>query len=253
MKTLALAGLTLSARRRRIVLLAVFGIALLAVGSVAAVMGRGPGGRLHLDPLFATGGYPLVSGIILTGWVLGRFPLIAALALVAGLVSDDRATGQIRLLAVRGVSPVAIYGVRLVALMMVAFVLSAVVMPVFDLIMLGTWAGPATLVLIAAQVLVYGSLTALLSVWTRLDAWLALLAALVALAWTALGNAGSLPRWPVLSHVITLLLPPQNALRALEGAFANVQPIPWNAFWFCAGYGAVMVILAGLALRRREL
>lgn len=253
MKPFALAGLTLAARRRRILLLAVFGIALLAVGSVAAVMGRGPGGRLRLDPLFVTGGYPLVSGIILTGWVLGRFPLIAALALVAGVVSDDRATGQIRLLAVRGVSPVTVYGVRLVALMAVAFVLSAVVMPAFDLIMLGTWAGPATLVLIAAEVLVYGSLAALLSVWTRLDAWLALLAALVALAWTALGNAGTLPHWPVLSHVITLLLPPQNALSALEGAFANVQPIPWDAFWFCAGYSAALLIIAGLVLRSREI
>ncbi|MEJ2678269.1 MAG: hypothetical protein P8174_04230 [Gemmatimonadota bacterium] len=253
MRTGALVGLTLAARRRRILLLAAFGIGLLAVGTVAAIMGRGPGGRLQLDPLFATGGYPLVSGIILAGWVLGRFPLIAALALVAGLVSDDRATGQARLLAVRGVSPVTVYGTRLAALLGVAFALSAVVMPAFDLIMLGTWAGPATLVLIAAQVLVYGGLTAFLSVWTRLDAWLALLAALAALGWTALGNAGLLPHWPVLSHAITLLLPPQSALTALEGAFANVQPIPWDAFAFCAGYSAVAIILAGLALRRREM
>jgi hypothetical protein len=253
MRTAAVVGLTLAGRRRRILLLAVFGVALLAVGGLAAVMGRGPGGRLQLDPLFVTGGYPLVSGIILTGWVLGRFPLIAALALVAGLVSDDRATGQARLLAVRGASPVAVYGTRLAALLAVAFVLSAVVMPAFDLIMLGTWAGPATLVLIAAQVLVYGGLTALLSVWTRLDAWLALLAALGALGWAALGNAGILPHWPVLSHVITLLLPPQNALHALEGAFANVQPIPWDAFAFCAGYSVVAIIVAGLALRHREM
>ncbi len=253
MKTGALVRLTVAARRRRILLLAAFGIGLLVVGGVAAMMGRGPGGRLQLDPLFATGGYPLVSGIILAGWVLGRFPLIAALTLVAGLVSDDRATGQARLLSVRGVSPVRIYGTRLAALMGVAFVLSALVMPAFDVIMLGTWAGPATLVLIAAQVLVYGGLTALLSVWTRLDAWLALLAALAALGWTTLDNAGMLPHWPGLSHVISLVLPPQNALNAVEGAFANVQPIPWDAFAFCAGYSAVAIILAGLALRRREL
>lgn len=252
MKTGALVGLTLAARRRRIFLLAVFGVVLLAIGGMAAVMGHGPGGRLRLDPLFVTGGYPLVSGIILTGWVLGRFPLIAALVLVAGLVSDDRATGQARLLAVRSTSPLAVYGIRLAALLGVAFVLSALVMPAFDLIMLGTWAGPATLVLIAAQVLVYGGLTALLSVWTRLDAWLALLAALAALGWSTLGNAGLLPHWPVLSHLITFVLPPQDALSALEGAFAGVHPIPWNAFAFCADYSAVAIIVAGLALRRRE-
>ncbi|MEJ2215368.1 MAG: hypothetical protein P8099_02020 [Gemmatimonadota bacterium] len=41
MKTGALVGLTLAARRRRILLLAVFGVVLLAIGGVAAVMGRG--------------------------------------------------------------------------------------------------------------------------------------------------------------------------------------------------------------------
>jgi len=253
MRTGALVRLTLVTRRRRILLLAAFGVLLLAVGGLAAVMGRGPGGRLQLDPLFVTGGYPLVSGIILTGWVLGRFPLIAALALVAGLFSDDRATGHARLLTVRGVSPLAVYGTRFTALLGVSFLLSAAVMPAFDLIMLGTWAGPATLVLIAAEVLVYGSLAALLSLWTRVDAWLALLVALAALAWNGLDHAGRLPHWPGLTHAITLILPPQAALAALEGAFANVQPIPWDAFLFCVGYSAVLMIVAGLVLRRREL
>src|SRR5207302_3939537 len=131
-----------------------------------------------------------------TGWMLGRFPLIATLVLMSGIISDDRAAGYTRLYASRPTTLLHVYGARFVALAAVAFVISAVLMPGFDLLMLGTWAGPATLVLIIAYVFVYGGLTLLLSVWTRGDAWIALLIACIALVWDALRRADLLSGAP---------------------------------------------------------
>jgi len=171
---------------------------------------------------------------------------------MAGLVSDDRASGLARLIAVRPVSPVAVYATRFALLAGIAFAACALVMPAFDLLMIGEWAGPATLVLIAAYVIAYGALIAFLSVWTRGDAWLALLLAIVAIAWAALDRVALLPVPPVLAQGIGFLLPPQPALFELEGAFADLEPIPWDAFLFCVGYGAFFLGLAAASLARRE-
>jgi hypothetical protein len=238
---------------RRVALLA----ALAAVFLLAAVAMRlvaGHGDHVEFDRFFQIGGYPLVAVLLLVGWTIGRFPTIAVLVLFAGVFSRDRDTGLARLLAVRPVPLLRVYAVRVAGLAALAFGLSALVMPLFDRVMLGTWAGPATLVLIAAQVLVYGALTAFLSVWTRADAWVALLLGLFSLVWNALRAAGLLATAPVAAReLVTLALPPHGALYALEGAFAELQPIPWDAFGYAAAWAALLLVLAAWSLSGREL
>jgi hypothetical protein len=247
-----MALLELAARRRRILALLVTAALFLAAGATAAALGR-QDGHVEFDRLFQIGGYPLISGMLLAGWLIGRFPLVATLVLMAGVVAADREDSRGRLLAVRPAPAAVMYGARFLVLAAAAFLLSAVLLPAFDLIMLGEWAGPATLVLILAHVLVWGGLTALLSVPTGLDAWVALMLALLALVWTSLATAGMLPLAPPIADAVAFVLPPQASLFALEGAFADLQPIPWNAFAFAAGYGLVALLLAALLLARREL
>lgn len=252
-QTLAATALALRSRRGRILGLLAFGALFLLGGVAARLLLRGPDGDVHLDQLFAVGGYTAASAALLSGWLLGRLPLITTLVLMAGIVSDDRRSGVARLLAVRPTAPIAVYATRFAVLALLAFAIAALVMPLFDLLLLGTWAGVATLVLIAAYVLAYGGLVALLSVWTRGDAWIALLLAIAATVWAALLRAGALPIGAGPRQFITLMLPPQHALFRLEGAFANLEPIPWDAFAFAAGYGVFMLILAGASLHRRQL
>lgn len=247
-----LAGLELLARRRRILALLAFAALFLAAGATAAALGR-QDGHVEMDRLFQLGGYPLISGMLLTGWLLGRFPLVATLVLLGGLIARDRDTGHARLLGARPVSSALIYGARFVVLAGLAFALSAILMPAFDLIMLGSWGGGATLTLILAHVLVWGGLTAALSALTALDAWLTLFLALLAMVWSSLAQAAMLPVAPPLAELIAFLLPPVRQLFALESAFAGVEPVPWDAFWYCAGYGLVMLLVAAWLLRRREI
>ncbi|MGH7480743.1 MAG: hypothetical protein ACRELV_01195, partial [Longimicrobiales bacterium] len=248
----ALVGPTLHNRLPRILGLVAFAGLFLLSALVAATFFRDAEGHVALGELFAVGGYPLASALLLLGWLIGRFPLIAILVLVAGLVSRDRASGRLRLYAARPASLLAVYALRFAVLAVVAFALSALLMPTFDLLLLGDWAGPATFVLILAQVLVYGGLAAFLSVWTRADAWIALGLAVTALVWEAALRAPSVsvPEGP--RAILTLLLPPQWAMLELESAFAALQPIPWDAFAFTAGYGLAMLLLAGVSLAYRE-
>ncbi|HEY8470629.1 MAG TPA: hypothetical protein VIL18_13345 [Longimicrobiales bacterium] len=253
MSALALAALELRARRRRVLaLLAFAGVFLAAALTARLMVSRGEGGHVEMDRLFEVGGYPLVSALLLLGWILGRYPLVATLVMLAGVASHDRVEGYARLYAVRPTSPHRIYAARAALLAAAAFVISAALLPVFDLIMLGTWAGPATFVLILAYVIVYGGMVALLSVWTRGDAWIALLLALLSLVWDALLRADALAIPPGVRDVITFVLPPQAAFLELEGAFGALQPIPWDAFAYVAGYGVVLWLLAAASLGRRE-
>ncbi len=247
-----LALLDLQARRRRILALLAFAAIFLAAAAAAHTLAAGTG-RVDLGTLYQLGGYPLLSGLLVLGWLLGRFPLAATLVLMSGVFSGDRETGLARLLGTRPVSPGLLYGTRFLVLSALAFAISAVLMPLFDIIILGQWAGPATLVLIAAHVLVWGGLTALLSVATRLDAWLTLLLALFSMVWASLGSAGLLPLAPPVARAVAFVLPPQAQLFALEGAFVDVQGIPWPAFWFAAGYGGVTLLLAAVLVRHREI
>lgn len=253
MNALVLARLALRDRRKRILALLAFAGLFLAAAATARLLVSDTDGHVNADQLFLIGGYPAVSALLLMGWLLGRFPIIATLVLMAGLFSQDRAEGYTRLYAVRPASPLRVYGTRFAVLAGVAFAISAVLMPTFDLIMLGTWAGPATLVLILSYVLVFGGLVALFSVWTRADAWIALLLAVAALVWDGLRSAGVLAQVPAGARdVVTFLLPPQALLYSIEEAFGNIQPIPWDAFLYVAGYGLTALALAAVALYRRE-
>lgn len=252
MRALALVPLTARERAGRLAALAAFAALFLIAAGIAALIARDAAGHVNTDRLFRIGGLPLTSGLLFFGWVLGRFPLIAVLVLMAGIVSRDREEKYLRLYAVRPISPLAVYGIRWLSLALLAFALSAVLLPLFDVIMLGEWAGPATFVLIAAYIAVYGGLTALLSVWTRGDVWIALLLAVAAMVWHALLEAGTITIVPVVAEFVSFVLPPRAAIFALEGAFGDIEPIPWGAFAYAIGYGAVMLLLAGVSLAWRE-
>lgn len=252
MSTLPLLLLTLRARRRRIALLLAFALLFLAA-AVTARLATGQDGHVEFDELFRIGGYPLVSSMLLLGWLLGRFGMIAAFVMLAGVCSADRADGSARLLLSRPTGPVPLYFGRFALLSLAAFAVSAVLMPVFDFVMLGRWGGSMTFVLIASYVLAFGSLTFLLSVWTRADAWLALFLALLAMVWHALRRGDVLAGTPPgVREVITVLLPPHGAIAQIERAFAQSQAVPWPAVLFVAVYAALMLLLAAVSLARRE-
>jgi hypothetical protein len=125
---------------------------------------------------------------------------------------------------------------------------------VFDVIVLGEWSGWSVLVLIAAQIIVFGVLTALLSVFTRADAWIALFLALVAIVWDGLRRVDFVLGVPAaVRETISVLLPPQGALMRVEMAFGMMQPVPWDAFLYIVIYGALLLVIAGAALTRRTL
>jgi len=249
---LTLFASTLRALRRRFGLLAAFGALLLASAAASRLISGAPG-HVELNRIFELGGTTLASAFLLIGWVVGRFPLVATLVLFAGFFSQDRESGLARLYLARPISPLAIYGVRFLGLAAAAFVISCIVLPLFDLILLGHWAGPATLVLVAAHVIAYAGLVALLSVWTRADAWVALLLAIAALAWDALRSADMLAAVPPGGRqFVSFVLPPHGALFALESAFGNLRPIPWSAFTDVCIYGASLTLVAALFLRIRE-
>jgi hypothetical protein len=254
MRELALIGPALRALRRRLLLLGAFSLLFLFAAAGLRVLAPRHEGHLEIEQLFQVGGYPLVSGLLLFGWLLGRFPLVATLVLAAGVFSDDRAHGYTRVYAARRVSLLRLYGVRLAVLLALAFVLSAVLLPAFDILLLGQWAGPGTLVVSAAYVLTYGSLVAVLSIWTRGDAWIALALAITAILWHSLRQGGILDAAPTAAReIVSLILPPHGALFVLENAFAALEPIPWAAFGYVVAYAAVLLLLAGLSLLHREI
>lgn len=245
--------LTLASARRRLLLVSGFAAMFLLSALVVRLL-AGHGDHMEPDALFEIGGFPLVSAVLLAGWTVGRFPLIATVVLAAGVFSADLSSGMTRIYAVRRTSLVRVYGMRIALLLGLAFIISALLMPAFDLILLGRWAGPATLVLIAAYVLVYGGLIAFLSVLTRADAWIAAGLAVLSLLWATLRNAGLLSAVPAGGRdFITLVLPPQSALFALENAFSQIAPIPWTAFLYAAAYGLVFLVLAGVLVSHREI
>ncbi len=253
MSALRITRLTLVERGRRIAGLLAFAVLFLAAGLTARAL-VGQEGHVEIGELFLVGGYPVVSALLLLGWLLGRYPLIATLVLFAGVFSGDRAEGFARLYSVRRVSFLRVYGLRVLVLLGVAFVLSAILLPIFDVIMLGKWAGPATFVVIACYVLVYAALTTLLSLFFRNEAWIALVIALVALIWDALRRANKLDQAPRgVAEAIAFILPPQGALFRVEGAFAAVQPIPWTDVAYVVGYALVLFLAAAVFVVDREL
>jgi hypothetical protein len=251
---LSFLALTLRARRRRVLGLCAFGLVFLAAGATARIFTGDEHGHVELEQLFALGGTTLVSALLLLGWLVGRFPLIAALVLLAGVFSEDRTAGFARLYAVRPRSLIVLYGARVLLLALVAFVLSAVIMPVFDIIVVGAWPAPGLFALITAQIVVFGALTALLSTITRADAWVALFLGLAGIVWDALRRVDFLLAAPAaLRDAVSVVLPPQGALLRIEMAFGSLQPVPPDALLYVLLYGCLLLLVAGILLSRRSL
>jgi hypothetical protein len=247
-------ALTLRSRARRIFGLCAFGLTFLAAGATARIFTGDEHGHVELEQLFALGGTTLVSALLLLGWLIGRLPMIAALVLLAGVFSEDRASGTARLYAVRPRSLVGLYAARFVLLAVLAFVLSAVFMPLFDILVLGEWPQPGIFALITAQVIVFGALTALLSTLTRGDAWVALFLGIAGIIWDALRRVDFFQAAaPAVRETVSVLLPPQGALLRIETAFGSMQPVPLDALLYIVLYGAFVLLVAGIVLARRSL
>ena len=239
-------------RWRRILGLIGFCILFLISGFTARLLVGGAG---HVEPgeLFQIGGAPMVSALLLLGWLLSRFPIIATLVLVDGWFSADRAAGFARLYSVRPVSFLRLYGLRLLTLLGIAFGMSAVLMPTFDVLMLGEWTGSDIFVLIGSYVLLYGALTAFLSLFTRGEAWLALGLGVMAMIWDAMRRAGALDQAPPgIRQVVAFLLPPQGPLFRIEAAFAELKPVPWIDVGYVAAYSAVLLLATAVFIVDRE-
>lgn len=247
-------ALSLRSHGRRIVGLGAFALLFLLAGATARVLTGSAHGHVELERLFELGGTTLVSALLLLGWLIGRFPMIAILVLMSGVFSDDRERGYARLYAVRPRSLLVLYGARALMYALTAFVMSVVLIPGFDLLILNEWTGTSVFALITAQILVYGSLTALLSVATRADAWVALFLGLLAMVWYALRRMDFFQSTaPAIRETVSVLLPPQGALLRVEAAFAAAQPVPSEAMLYIAIYALLALIIAGVALARREI
>ncbi len=247
-------GLFLRSRWRRIAALIAFAFLFLLSAVAARLLVGTEHGQVEMGNLYLVGGYPLVSALLLLGWLIGRYPLIAILAMMAGIVSADRGNGTMRLYAVRPTSLSKLYLLKFAAAAAVVFVISALLMPAFDLLLLGRWAGPNTFVLIASYVLVYGSLSFFLSVWLRGEVWVTVMLAIVAMLWDAVMRSGKLANAaPGIREAITVLLPPQSALFRLETAFGAETALPWGAFIFVCAYSLILIIAAVVSLRLREI
>lgn len=246
--------LSLRSHSRRIIGLAAFGIVFLAAGATARVFTGSAHGHVELERLFELGGTTLVSALLLLGWLIGRFPMIATLVLMSGVFSDDRERGYARLYAVRPKSLIVLYAARMIMFGVIAFCMSALLIPGFDLLILNEWSGSGVFALIGAQILIYGSLTALLSVVVRGDAWVALFLGLLATVWYALRRMDFFQSAaPFIRETVSVLLPPQGALLRVEAAFAAGQAAPSEAMLYIAIYALLALILAGVALARREI
>ena len=67
-------------------------------------------------------------------------------------------------------------------------------------------------------------------------------------------RGGMLADAPIgITQLVTMILPPQGALNAIEDAFGMATAIPWNAFLYVCAYSALVLVLAAVALARREI
>jgi hypothetical protein len=246
-------ALELGRLRRRVLWLLAFGAVFLAAAATGRLV-AGHDGHVEFDALMQLGGYPLVSVLLLTGWLVGRFPLLAVLVLMAGVYSEPRQSGLARLVEVRARSPLLLLALRITLALVLALLISLLVLVSFDVLMLGRPPGGQLFPLALANVLIYGALTALLSTVVRADAWAAAFLMILAVTWHALLRSGLLAASaPGIREAVTVLLPPQGAVLQLENAFAGDLAVPVPALLFAGAYAALALLLAGVVASRREL
>jgi hypothetical protein len=241
-------------RSRRIGGLFAFGLLFLAAAITARALTGSGSDHVDMDPLYELGGTTLVSGLLLLTWLLGRLPIIASLVLLHGVFSEDRATGYARLYLVRPRSTLLLYLARFLALSIIAFVISALFIPLFDLIMLGEFSGMSVFAFIGAQVIVYSAVTAFASTITTGDAWVALFLGIAAMIWDALRRMEFFQAAaPLVREGVSVLLPPQGAMMRIEAAFATASPVPLDAMLYILIYATLALLVAGLRMVRREI
>jgi hypothetical protein len=181
----------------------------------------------------------------------------SVLVLLAGFVAADRRRGYYRMYFSHPTRPLAYYGVRWLLSYLLAVAVAALFL-VFG--QLAAWGemrvGPGALLHPALFALVYGGLTAFLSVvLPRGDSLVALGIFAVTEIWQgflqtmATVGADPVPGW--VRGTIPFLLPPHVALTDVFSAW-QAGGWAWGALIFAAGYGLFWLLLAGLLLHLRE-
>src|SRR5687768_17513538 len=102
-------ALFLRSRTRRIAALIAFAMLFLLSALAARALVGTEHGQVEMGNLYQVGGYPLVSALLLLGWLIGRYALVAILVMMSGVVSGDRRDGTMRLYAVRPASLAMLY------------------------------------------------------------------------------------------------------------------------------------------------
>jgi len=180
------------------------------------------------------------------------------LVLLAGFVSTDRRRGYYRIYFAHPTRPLAYYGLRWLLSYGISMGTAAAFLVVGQLVACAQLreAGVRAMVQAVLMALIYGGLTAFLSVMvSRGDSLIALAVFALAEIWQAMvqtfAEVGQAPFTPLVRQAIGFVLPPHLALNDIFYAW-TVDSWAWGAIAYAAGYGLFWLILAALLLRTRE-
>lgn len=178
---------------------------------------------------------------------------LSMIILLAGFISGERRRGYHRIALSHPVNPLALFGQRWVLALAISLG-AALLFLVFG--QFAAWGelrgGGSGMLLALLSALAYGGLIALLSaLLPRGDAWIAVLLFFFTFFWLQAISFGAEPLSYPLRQLITFLLPPQGPMQDVYEELV-VGRVAWPALSFIAGYGAVMLGLAGLSVRLRE-
>jgi hypothetical protein len=210
-----------------------------------------PGFHTHAEP--ASEEFRLDLGYMGLAASLANLAGVSMLVLLGGFVSNDRRQGYYRLYFSHPTRPIAFYGLRWGMGLLLSLAAAAVFLVVGQVAAWGRFEGGwigLYLALLAA--VAYGGMIAFLSVaLSRGDAWVALVLFLFNYFWWQASLLGVQPLPPVLSDLVSILLPPQLALNDVYDGLLRGE-IAWGASAFAAGYGVFWLLVAALLLRLRD-
>ncbi|MDB4950080.1 MAG: hypothetical protein JWM27_2729 [Gemmatimonadetes bacterium] len=181
---------------------------------------------------------------------------LAALTMVillAGFLSTDRRRGYYRLTFTQPISPLRYYGTRWLLCLALSMGAAAVFMVAGQYAAWGEYLGGGQGLLLALVAAVaYGGLLAFLSAVLPFgDTWVALVVFFATFFWLNALTFGAQPFVTPVREAISLLLPPQTALRDVDDGLAR-GVLDWGAGTFALGYGMLWLAGAGLLVRFRE-